>query len=51
MDESLGSFPKEVRNGFLGVDLEQVLENGEEGDFLRTLRDLSQDGVEDFDGT
>ena len=47
MHEPLGGVPDDVADGVFGVDAEKVLEDAKEGDFLRRLGDLLEDGVED----
>lgn len=47
MHQCLGRVPNEVRDGLLGVDAQQVLQNAQEGNLLRRLQHLLQDGVED----
>ena len=45
--QTLGGVPDQIADRFLGIDPEQVLEDAEEGDFLRRVEDLLEDGVED----
>lgn len=51
MDESLGRIPDKVGDGLLRVDSEKVLEDAEERDLLRTVRDLAEDRVENLERT
>ena len=47
VQQPLGRVPDQVADGLLRVDPQQVLEDAEEGDFLRRVEHLLQDGVED----
>jgi len=46
MDQGLRCVPDDVGDGLLRVDPEEVLEDGEEGNFLRCILDPVEHGVE-----
>lgn len=47
MHQSLGRVPNDVADGFFWIDSEQMLEDVQEGNFLRGVHDVLVDGVKD----
>lgn len=48
MDQRFRRVPHHIGNGFLGIDPEQMLQNGQERDLLGCVHHLAQDGVENI---